>query len=344
MSRWTERLFYPEHPESPLRELVLSPLAVAEACFAAGVAARTGARARGWIATERVPGLRVVSVGNVLVGGAGKTPVVRALAERLLTRGRTVAILSRGHGRTSTQNVRVEGPPWPEVGRCGDEPLMLARSLPGAQVWVGRDRLALARLAGRCGAEVALLDDGFQHWRIGRDADVVVVDEAVGLGNGHLLPRGPLREPASSLARATLLWVRAADAPVPVPWPAAVPRVRARHGPRDVVDPTGEVHATDVLRGRRVVAFAGLARPSSFHRTLEALGAEVVAFSHFPDHHLFGPGELGALERQAAAAGAWLVTTEKDRMRCPEGAPVHVVRLGVQLLEGDTLLDHALLG
>ena len=344
MSGWVERIFYPEHPEGLLRELMLSPLAVAEALFAAGVQARTAARARGWLRPERVPGLRVISVGNVLVGGAGKTPVVRAIAERLLARGLPVAILSRGHGRASTADVRVEGPPWPEVERCGDEPLMLARSLPAATVWVGGDRLALARLAVRCGAAVALLDDGFQHWRLARDADVVVVDEAVGLGNGHLLPRGPLREPPWALGRASLLWVRAAEVPVAVPWPERVPRVRARHGPRDLVDPAGEMHPADVLRGRRVVGFAGIARPSSFRQTLEALGAEVVGFRDFTDHHPFETRDLRSLERQASSGGAWLVTTEKDRMRCPEGAPVHVLRLGVEVLEGQEHLEALLSG
>jgi len=344
MSGWVERLFYPERPEGALRELALSPLAVAEALFATGVRLRTAACAKQWLRAERVPGLRVISVGNVLVGGAGKTPVVRALAERLVARGQPVAILSRGYGRASTGDVRVEGPPWPEVERAGDEPLMLARSLPRATVWVGADRLALARLAARCGAAVALLDDGFQHWRLGRDADVVVVDEAVGLGNGHLLPRGPLREPVSALGRATLLWVRAAEKAVPMPWPEGLPRVRARHGARDVVDPAGEVHPADVLRGRRVVGFAGIGRPTAFRRTLEGLGAEVVGFTGFPDHHPFRREELHALEQQAASAGAWLVTTEKDRMRCPEAAPVHVVRLGVEVLEGEELLERVLSG
>jgi len=344
VSEWVERFFYPQRPDGAMRELAFLPLAVAEALFATGVRVRTLARAQGWIRAERVPGLRVVSVGNVLVGGTGKTPVVRALAERFLARGQPVAILSRGFGRESRADVRVEGPPWPEVERAGDEPLMLARSLPAATVWVGADRLALAKLAARCGAAVALLDDGFQHWRLGRDADVVVVDEAVGLGNGHLLPRGPLREPASALGRATLLWVRAAERPVPVPWPEGVPRVRARHGPRDLADPAGEVHPADMLRGRRVVAFAGIGRPAEFRRTLEALGAEVVSFRGFPDHHRFEAGELRALERQASAAGAWLVTTEKDRVRCPEGAGVHVLRLGVEVLEGERHLERLVSG
>ncbi|HUM10465.1 MAG TPA: tetraacyldisaccharide 4'-kinase [Myxococcaceae bacterium] len=344
MSDWVERFFYPEHPDGAMRELAFLPLAVAEALFATGVRVRTAACAKKWLRPERVPGLRVVSVGNVLVGGTGKTPVVRALAERFAARGRPVAILSRGHGRASTADVRVEGPPWPPVERAGDEPLMLARSLPAATVWVGADRLALAKLAVRCGASVALLDDGFQHWRLGRDADVVVVDEAVGLGNGHLLPRGPLREPLSALGRATLLWVRAAEAPVPMPCPEGLPRVRARHGPRDVVDPAGEVHPADVLRGRRVVGFAGIGRPTAFRRTLESLGAEVVSFRGFPDHHPFHDDELRALERQASSAGAWLVTTEKDRVRCPEGAGVHVLRLGVEVLEGEEHLERLVSG
>jgi tetraacyldisaccharide 4'-kinase len=171
-----------------------------------------------------------------------------------------------------------------------------------------------------------------------------VVDEAVGLGNGHLLPRGPLREPASALGRATLLWVRVGERPVPVPWPDGVPRVRARHGPRDVVAPHGEVHAPDVLRGRRVVGFAGIGRPTEFRRTLERLGADVAGFRGFPDHHPFSAEELRALEREAQAAGAWLVTTEKDAVRCPAGAPLHVLRLGVEVLEGGDALDRVLGG
>src|SRR5262249_36744180 len=213
------------------------------------VQARTGARARGWLKAERVPGLRVISVGNVQVGGAGKTPVVRALAERLVASGQVVAILSRGYGRTATDDVRVEGPPWPEPARCGpgpggggDEPVMLARSLSAVTVWVGTDRFRLAGLAARCGATVALLDDGFQHWRLARDADLVVVDEAVGLGNGHLLPRGPLREPSWALGRGALLWGRAAGAPGAGAWAGGGPRGRGRRGPRGLLAPGGEVH------------------------------------------------------------------------------------------------------
>jgi tetraacyldisaccharide 4'-kinase len=341
MSTRLEALFYPEAPESLGRRLVLAPLDVAEGAFRAAVALRTAAYARGWARPARVEGLRVVSVGNLTAGGAGKTPVVRALAERLQAAGGSVAILSRGYGRRVSDSRPVEGPQWPPVEAVGDEPLMLARSLPGVRVWVGADRVALARQAREHGATVALLDDGFQTRRLARDLDVVVVDEAVGLGNGHLLPRGPLREPAAALRRAQLLWVRVSERPAGVDWPEGVARVRARHAPRDVVGPSGTVTPAGALRERRLVAFCGLARPVSFRRTLEALGAEVVRFDGFPDHHRYTPTELRALE-QAARGGAMLVTTEKDAVRLPEGFPASVLRLGVTVLEGEEHLRHEL--
>jgi tetraacyldisaccharide 4'-kinase len=335
VTAWAERIFYPSQPEGALRQLLLSPLSAAELGFRAAVALRGLAYDRGWVDVERLPGLSVLSVGNLTVGGAGKTPVVRALAERLLEAGERVAVLSRGWGRRSHEDLRVAGPPWPAVDLSGDEPLLLARSLPGAQVWVGADRAKLSRRAAQAGATVALLDDGFQHRRVGRALDIVVVDEAVGLGNGHLLPRGPLREPPSALSRAGLLWVRASEQPVGVPWPPGVPRVRARHAPTELLSPDGAARSPAVLRGRSVVAFCGLARPSSFRRTLEELGAELRGFQAFADHHLFSAEELSALERAAADSGAWLVTTEKDGVRCPEGFGAYVLRLGVEVIEGE---------
>jgi tetraacyldisaccharide 4'-kinase len=338
VTEWVERLFYPSGPEGPLRQLLLSPLSAAELGFRVGVSLRGLAYDRGWVEVEAVSGLSILSVGNLTVGGAGKTPVVRALAERLLGAGERVAVLSRGWGRRSEEELRVVGPLWPSVDLCGDEPLMLARSLPAAQVWVGADRAKLARRAVELGATAAILDDGFQHRRLGRALDIVVVDEGVGLGNGHLLPRGPLREPPEALSRARLLWVRASERPVPIPWPAGVPQVRARHAPSELLSPDGSARAPAVLGGRAVVAFCGLARPSNFRRTLETLGAELRGFHPFADHHRFSAAELSALERAAADAGAWLVTTEKDAVRCPEGFGVHVLRLGVEVVEGEPTL------
>src|SRR5208283_1473297 len=138
----------------------------------------------------------------------------------------------------------------------GDEPLLLAQRLPAVSVWVGADRVVLARAAHIAGARVALLDDGFQHRRLAREADVVVLDEAVGLGTGHLLPWGPLREPPSALGRASLLWLRVASPAAPLPpLPPQLPQVRARHAAVDVIGPRGSVLPLSQLAQARVLAF-----------------------------------------------------------------------------------------
>ena len=339
MSR-LETLWYPSRPVSFRASALGAPLAPAAACFRLAVAARNLLFEVGVLGAEEVPGLRVVSVGNLTAGGAGKTPVVAFLAERFLRKGERVAILSRGHGRQEHRLRRVEGPPWPSAREVGDEPLLLARRLPGAQVWVGASRVALARQAQSAGATLALLDDGFQHRRLARAADVVVLDEAVGLGSGHLLPWGPLREPASALRRASVLWLRVASRPAPLPpWPEGLKGVRARHGAVEVLGPDGVVLPLAHLRGRRVLAFCGIARPSAFEQTLRELAAEVVSVHGFADHHSFRPTELAGLRASAVTARAELVTTEKDAMRLPADYPVSVVRLGVSVLDGEGVVS-----
>jgi tetraacyldisaccharide 4'-kinase len=342
---WLESAWYPQQPPSLGTRALLAPLVPVAGCFAAGVAARNFLFDKGLLGGEVVAGLRVLSVGNLSVGGAGKTPVVAFLADLLLREGAKVAILSRGHGRTEKNLVRVSGPPWPSAEGVGDEPLLLARRLPGVQVWVGANRVALARQARAAGATVALLDDGFQHRFLARDADLVVLDEAVGLGNGHPLPWGPLREPATALRRASVLWLRVASAPAPMSTlPLGIPRVRARHAPVDVTGPDGVPAPLSRLAGARVVAFCGIARPSSFVRTLREAGAEVTGVHAFGDHHLFSKDELARLEAAATATRAQLWTTEKDAMRLPQDFPASVVRLGVSVLEGEEVLQGLLAG
>jgi len=343
VSRWVEAHFYPERPPSAAVRLLRSPLALAAGWIGANVHARNWLYDRGLLRTERVEGLRVVSVGNLTAGGAGKTPVVIHLAERLLRAGLRTAVLTRGYGRRGRDVEQVRGPPWPSFERVGDEPLLLARRLPALDVWVGGDRVDLARRARAAGATVALLDDGFQHRRLGREVNLVVLDEAVGLGTGHLIPWGPLREPPSALARASLVWVRSADRPVPLPaLPAGLPVVGARHAPSELVAPEGGIRPLSALAGRRVVGFCGIARPSSFDRTLAGLGAEVLSVRAFPDHHAFRPADLADLKTSAIGAGAELVTTEKDAVRLPEGFAAWVVRLGVTVVSGEAELGRAL--
>jgi tetraacyldisaccharide 4'-kinase len=353
-----ERLWWRPDPP-PAARWLLAPLVAAEGLFRAAVAARGALYDRGLLASAEA-GAPVISVGNLAVGGAGKTPVAMAVADRLLRAGRRPAILSRGHGATSrAPRVVSDGRRvLLDAGEAGDEPYLLARRLPGVAVLCGPDRAALARDAVRStGADVLLLDDGFQHRRLRRDLDVVVVDAGNPWGNGHCLPAGPNREPRSALARAGLVWLTHADRAAP----AALERLRAealratgqppvesRHAPRDLLDAslaTGFGLAS--LRGRRVAVLSGIARPASVRRTLEELGAVVAVARDHPDHHRFTDAEVDEALAAGAAAGAeWLVTTEKDAVRLPAGRArdprIRALRIEAEVLAGEPGLARAL--
>jgi tetraacyldisaccharide 4'-kinase len=339
-----ERLFYPPLPEPWDRRVLLSPVTALSWGYGLGTRLRGALYDAGLLNAERVEGLRVVSVGNVNVGGTGKTPAVLHLAELLVGAGRKVGILTRGYGRRAKESLTFTGQdPLPTVEEAGDEPLLLARRCPQARVLVGADRRALARRArDEFGLDVVLLDDGFQHRRLARDEDILVVDEAAGFGNGQLLPRGPLREPLSALRRATLFWVRAATTPAPHLPALPGPQVRTRYVPTAWVAPTGTLHPPEALAGAPVLALAGLARPGGFLRTLRQLGVVLRGSALFPDHHRFTVSELWDVEASAARQGAQVVTTEKDAVRLPPGFEAWTVRLGVEVLEGEALLRRAL--
>lgn len=367
--------------------MLLSPLTVVSWTYAAAVRVRGALYDAGLLRAERVEGLKVLSVGNVNVGGTGKTPAVLHLAEQLVQAGRKVGILTRGYGRASREPLTFIGTePLPSADLAGDEPLLLARRCPQVRLFVGSDRVASAyRARDEFGLDTVLLDDGFQHRRLARDEDFVVVDESVGLGNGHMLPRGPLREPRASLRRATLFWLRApatlveeAHAPrlamgaeavaqeanqgvthrwVPtaeaperfadtlggwLPASQGIPRVRTRYRPTAWVDPAGVLHSVTALTGQPVLALAGLARPGGFLKTLRSLGTELRDAALFPDHHRFSADELRDVQARAVRHGARVVTTEKDAVRLPPGFEAWVVRLGVEVLEGEAHLRRAL--
>lgn len=288
----------------------------------------------------------VVSVGNLIVGGAGKTPVTLALAENLLAAGRHVAVVSRGYGRLSTQSVVIVSDGQAVRANAlegGDEPVWLARRCPGLIVVVGARRADAAHIATELGADIILLDDGFSHHRLVRNDDVLVVDAEWGLGNRRTLPAGPLREPVRASRRASFVWLtKCSDENATPPPPLdAKPFIRSRYEPGQLVDielrPVDEVSA---LEGARVVGLCGIARPEAFERTLRSAGASVRELLAFPDHHPYTQADLEHAASVARSERAeWIVTTEKDAVRLqglvPTDVPLRALRMDV-LVEGDT--------
>lgn len=272
----------------------------------------------------RVSGVKVVSVGNLVVGGAGKTPVVMHLANEAVKRRYKVAVLSRGYGRASSEPLSFTSQKLPPVAEVGDEPRLIARRCPGVTVFVGADRLSLARQAAAQGFDLLILDDGFQHRRLARDIDLLVDG---GLGNGWLMPAGPLREPASGRKRATHVWGR----------DGAPGDVQARHVIARVKSPEGEEVS---LSGKQVVLLLGVARPELVERSVTGLGAIVAGVHAHADHHVFSADELGAARAEARGKGALLVTTEKDAERLPDGS-AYVLVLDVDVVSGSLPLPPA---
>ncbi len=278
-------------------------------------------RARRALARPRAAPLPVVCVGNLVVGGAGKTPVALAVGARIARLGHGVHFLTRGHGG------RARGPLLVDSARhtaweVGDEALLLAAAAP---TWIARDRPAGAFAAAAAGAEAVVMDDGYQNPSLAKDLSIVVVDGGYGFGNGRVMPAGPLREDvARGLARAdAVVLLGAGGGDLAARLGGAVPVLL-----RAVLEPTPESRD---LAGRPVVAFAGIGRPEKMFATLADLGCQLLGRHRFPDHHRYRPDEIMALVDEARDRGAVLVTTEKDLVRLPEEARPMVEVLRVRL-------------
>jgi tetraacyldisaccharide 4'-kinase len=257
----------------------------------------------------------VISVGNITLGGTGKTPMVEWLARWFVSRGVRVAIVSRGYGA--------------KHGQKNDEALELERSLPSVPHEQNPDRVAGARAAvERHASELIVLDDGFQHRRLARDLDMVLLDATEPFGFEHVFPRGLLREPLDALQRADVVCLTRADLLDKAGREAIRQRVaalapqaawcEAAHVPMGLRNTGGHAEPLSALGGRRIAAFCGVGNPAAFRRSLEGLGAEVVFWRAFPDHRAYTTSDQAELARAAAAYGAEMtVTTIKDLVKLP---------------------------
>ncbi|MBZ5565673.1 MAG: tetraacyldisaccharide 4'-kinase [Acidobacteriia bacterium] len=314
---------------------ILRPLA---AGFRLGVALRHAAYQRGWFKTRHLH-RPVVSVGNLTVGGTGKTPLVAAIARILRKRGLAPSILTRGYGRRSRKPLVVLEPAAtrsPEPCECGDEPALLARALPEVPMVICADRYRAGCVAEeRFGVDVHLLDDGFQHLALARDIDIVVLDTTQEISDRALLPVGRLREPSSALKRADCVILTRLELGDPGPLEKQVrqinPLAAIFHTMTQFVQlvdiESGRIYPPHALEGEPVLAFCGIGNPKAFFADLRKWGFSVVAEQTFPDHYRYGDADMEVIGMGFKKSGATaLVTTEKDARNLfasiPEEIPV----------------------
>lgn len=244
----------------------------------------------------------VICIGNLTAGGAGKTPVSEAVRERITALGLRAATLSRGHGGRQAGPLKVD-PSFHTFRDTGDEPLLLAAA---GEAWIGRDRPEAARAMAGAGIQAIVMDDGHQNPSLAKDLTLIVIDAGDPFGNGHVLPRGPLREPvAEGLARADAIILMGEGEIPPEAAASGKPVLRAR------VEPAAPPPAGPL------VAFAGIGRPQKFLDTLAAAGGQIAEALPFPDHHPYSAGDIALLKDIARRDGALLITTSKDHVRLP---------------------------
>jgi tetraacyldisaccharide 4'-kinase len=308
-------------------------------------------------------GCPVVSIGNLTVGGTGKTPVVEKLARELSLQGRKVAILSRGY--KSTRRAVTGATPSPvrivseggalllDSKNAGDEPFMLAKNLRGVAVVVDKDRVGCGRHAiSKIGSDLLILDDGLQYLRLHRRFDLVLIDREAPFGNEYLLPRGTLREPPAHLRRATHILITKCDGSDLSElhrrirtYNRTAPIIECRHRPVELQDfSTGEQLPLESLQGLKAGSLSAIASPESFEQGLRRLGVSLELTQSFADHHRYSKKELDRFIKRCVRRGvSCILTTEKDAVRMPrllnQEIPIRYLRIEIEILKGQEHWD-----
>ncbi len=346
MSWRIDRFLY-QKEKSFWTRMALFPLYLLSLPYGGAVRARALFYSLNLLIPKRLP-CPVISVGNITVGGTGKTPLVMALARGLMDRGIPVAILSRGYKRKKASG------PLVNDGRVvllspeesGDEPFLMAKVLKDIPVLVGKDRFVTGRIAlQRFGVRGLLLDDGYQYLQLHRDLNILLIDSHIGFGDHHLLPRGILREPLSHLRRAHLLLLMKVEDPetaqrLEVKLHQIHPSSQVFHShyePLGLIGPEEEWEDLHFLKGKKVLALSGIANPTYFSSLLRKCGIEIVKEVIFPDHHLYTTKDLASIEEKGKGVD-WVVTTEKDMVKLKtlnidHLPPVRALRIGVRIWE-----------
>ena len=266
----------------------------------------------------------VICVGNLVVGGAGKTPTAIAIGKFFKKKGLNIHFLSRGYGKRLIGPIRVN-PAGHSANDVGDEPLLLAQIAP---TWVSADRRAAAELAIKTGAKILVMDDGFQNPEIHKDVSILVVDGEVGFGNGQLIPAGPLREGVNrGVSRANAVLIIGDDE-------HGLNTTLKSQPNMDIKILRGQLlpeQAVLNLKQKKVFAFSGIGRPKKFFNTLKAMGCSISGTAEFNDHHIYTTKEINSLVQEASDMNAILVTTSKDRVRLDEAGASKVLEIPVSL-------------
>ncbi|MDH3974497.1 MAG: tetraacyldisaccharide 4'-kinase [Deltaproteobacteria bacterium] len=356
MERFFQYIAYgePERGKAFFLNALLFPFYLLSLIYGLVVRARISLYKWGLKEMKSLP-CKVISVGNITVGGTGKTPVVEYIARQLTEKGLKVAILSRGYKGNSDGPVNVVSDGKSvlmEPGQAGDEPYMLARRLKKIPVIVGPDRYETGTYAlNNFKIDALILDDAYQHIRLKRDINILLIDSERGFGNGHLFPRGPLREPLSNADRADIILLTRCRSKAEtgsalildsLKLNALPPTFKSGYEPTKMRSfRTGREEAAAILTGKKIVALSGIANPASFSALLSALGGELLHEAVFADHHAYSINDIDRVMKKAESLGAdMIVTTEKDAVKIEDideriKVPFYYLQIGLELFGDD---------